>query len=70
MFSKSMLDFFQDLLKQVPLTKDITTEQHVLFRMCMSFYFSVVVRQNDRKQIIEGAMYLLQRMRVYSRLAV
>ena len=56
MFVKSMLDFFQELLKQVPISGQLTVEQHSIFQMCLAFYFSVGVRQADRKQLLDGAV--------------
>lgn len=46
MFSKSMLEFFQELLKQLPIVGELTADEREIFRSCFFFYFAVVVRHS------------------------
>jgi len=38
--------------------------------MCVSYFFSVVIRQSERRLIFELANHLMDKMRVNSQLAV
>ena len=70
MFTKSMMEFFYPVLRQIPNTPGVNEHQSGLFRMCVSYFFSVVIRQSERRLIFELANHLMDKMRVNSQLAV